>query len=185
MVKEVLRQAEDKMKKTVEAFRKELSGIRAGRATPSLLDRITAEYYGTQTPINQMANVTAADSRTLLIQPWDKSSLKAIEKAIIASDLGVNPNNDGSVIRLNFPPLTEDRRRELVKSLHKRAEEERVFIRNHRRDANEAIKKLEKDKTISEDEAKRAQDEVQKLTDKYIKELDAVLDSKEKEVMEV
>lgn len=185
MVKEVLRQAEEKMKRTIEAFRKELTTIRAGRAVPALVERITAEYYGTPTPINQMANISTPDPRTLVIQPWDKASLKAIEKGILASDLGVTPSNDGQIIRLNFPPLTEERRRDLVKSLNKRAEEERVFIRNHRRDANDAIKKLEKEKKISEDEAKRGQDEIQKLTDRCIKELDQVLEAKEKEVMEV
>lgn len=185
MVKEILRQTEDKMQKTVEAFRRELASVKAGRATPALLDRITVEYYGQQMPINQIAGVTAPEPRLLVIQPWDKGALRAIEKAIMASDLGINPTNDGNVIRLAIPQLTEERRKELVKTVHRMAEEQRVVIRNHRRDANDQVKKAEKDKSISEDEAKRGQDEVQKLTDKYIKEIDQILANKEKEMMEV
>lgn len=185
MVKEILRQIEDKMQKTVEAFRRELASVKAGRATPALLDRITVEYYGQQMPISQVAGVTAPEPRLLVIQPWDKGALRAIEKAIMASDLGINPTSDGNVIRLAIPQLTEERRKELVKTVHRMAEEQRVVIRNHRRDANDQVKKAEKDKSISEDEAKRGQDEVQKLTDKYIKEIDQILTSKEKEIMEV
>lgn len=173
------------MKKTVEAFRKELASVKAGRATPALLDRVMVDYYGQQMPVSQLATITAPDPRTLVIQPWDKSALKAIEKGILNSDLGLNPNNDGNVIRLVLPPLTEERRRELVKMLHKRAEEERVAVRNVRRDANEQLKKMEKEKKISEDDLKRTQDEVQKLTDRYIKEVDQALAAKEKEVLEV
>lgn len=185
MVKDVLKQAEDKMKGTVEHFRKELASVKAGRATPALLDKVHADYYGTPTPVNQMANISAPEPRVLIIDPWDKSSIKVIEKAILQSDLGLNPNNDGKVIRLNLPPLTAERRKELVKMLHKRAEEERVVVRNSRRDAIEHVKKMQKDKQISEDELKRTEVDVQKLTDKYIKELDHVLEVKEKEVMEV
>lgn len=185
MVKETIRQAEEKMKKSIEAFRRELAGVKAGRATPALLDKVHVEAYGTSMPVSQVANISAPDSKTLVIDPWDKSTIKAIEKAILTSDLGLNPNNDGKIIRLVLPPLTEERRRELVKLIHKRAEEERVVIRNLRREANDEIKKAEKNKEISEDEAKRAQDEIQKLTDKSVKEVDQILAAKEKEIMEV
>ncbi|MDR3563770.1 MAG: ribosome recycling factor [Negativicutes bacterium] len=176
---------EEKMKKTLEVLRKEYGSLRAGRATPSLLDKITVDYYGTPTPINQVANISVPEPRTILIQPWEKSLIASIEKAIQKSDLGLNPNSDGSVIRLNIPQLTQQRRTELVKVVHKKAEDDRVAVRNLRRDANDSIKKLEKDKVISEDEAKKAQDDMQKLTDKFIKEIDAVMASKEKEIMEV
>jgi ribosome recycling factor len=185
MTKQVLKEAEERMRKSVDAFRQELAGMKAGRATPSMLDKIRVDYWGTPTPINQVATIEVPESRSLVIKPWDRNMLKAIEKAILTSDLGLTPANDGVVIRLNLPPLTEDRRKELVKQLHKRTEEERVVIRNIRRDANDAIKKLEKEKAISEDESKRAQDEVQKLTDKMIKEVDQILAAKEKEIMEV
>lgn len=185
MVKEVLRQTEDRMKGAVEHFRKEMAAVKAGRATPALLDKVQVEVYGTLMPLSQVAKISAPEPRTLLIDPWDKSHIKAIEKAILASDLGLTPNNDGKVIRLNLPPLTQERRKELVKMVEKRAEEERVVIRNHRRDAIEQFKKAQKEKQISEDEAKRAEQEVQKLTDKYIKELDTVLEAKKKEIMEV
>lgn len=185
MVKEIIKQAEDKMKKTVESFRHEMMSLKAGKASPALLDRIHADYYGTPTPITQMANVSVPEPRMLVIQPYDKSSIKTIEKAILVSDLGINPMNDGVVIRLTLPPLTEERRKELVKTAHKKAEEDRVVIRNHRRDANEHIKAAEKAKTVSEDEARKAQEDIQKLTDKYIKEIDHILDIKEKEIMEV
>lgn len=185
MVQEVLRQAEDKMKKTVEAFRRELASMKIGRATPALLDRITVDYYGTPTPINQMANVSVPEPRLLVIQPWDKGTFKQIEKAILASDLGITPGSDGVTIRLAVPQLTEERRKEIVKVLHKRAEEERVIIRNLRRDANDGLKALEKQKQISEDDCRREQEHVQKLTDKYIKELDQVLQTKEREALEV
>ncbi len=185
MVKDVLKQAEEKMKATVEHFRKELAGVKAGRATPALLDKVHADYYGTSTPVSQMATISAPEPRVLIIDPWDKSAMKAIEKAILTSDLGLNPNNDGKVIRLNLPPLTAERRKELVKTISKRAEEERVILRNQRRDSLEQLKKLQKDKHISEDDLKRAETDVQKLTDKFIKELDHVLETKEKEVLEV
>lgn len=185
MTKQIIKEAEDRMKKSIEAFRHELSTMKAGRATPAILEKLRVDYYGTPTPINQVANVEVPDSRTIMIKPWDRSQLKAIEKAILTSDLGLNPNNDGIVIRLSIPPMTEDRRKELVKVVHKRTEEERVAIRNVRRDANEHIKKQEKDKTVSEDESKRAQDEIQKITDKMVKEVDHIMELKEKEIMEV
>ena len=184
-VKEIYSSHEDRMKKTVEMLRKEYGTLRAGRATPSLLDKITVDYYGTPTPINQVANISVPEPRSIIIQPWEKTMISPVEKAILKSDLGLTPNSDGSVIRLTIPQLTQQRRSELVKVVHKKAEETRVAVRNLRRDANESIKKLEKDKVVSEDEAKKAQDDMQKLTDKYIKEIDTVMNAKEKEIMEV
>jgi ribosome recycling factor len=184
-MKEIHDEHEEKMKKTLDALRREYSSLRAGRATTGLLDKVTVEYYGTPTAITQIAGVTIPEPRMIVIQPWEKTMLGAIEKAILKSDLGLSPNNDGVVIRLNIPQLTQERRGELAKVIHKKAEETRVVIRNLRRDANEAIKKLEKEKTLSEDEAKKAQEDIQKLTDKYIKEADQIMLSKEKEIMEV
>lgn len=184
-VKDILASHEDKMKKALEVLRKEYGSLRAGRATPALLDKITIDYYGTPTPLNQVGNISVPEPRQLVIQPWERNLLATIEKAILKSDLGLTPNNDGSVIRLNIPQLTQQRRAELVKVVHKKAEDDRVAIRNLRRDANEAIKKLEKDKVVSEDEGKKAQEDIQKLTDKYIKEIDHVMAAKEKEIMEV
>ncbi|MBP2650248.1 MAG: frr [Firmicutes bacterium] len=184
-VKEISASHEERMKKALEVLRKEYASLRAGRATPALLDKVTIDYYGTPTPVNQVANVSVPEPRLIVIQPWDKSMLSPIEKAIQKSELGLSPNSDGSVIRLNIPQLTQERRIELVKVVHKKAEEGRVAIRNLRRDANEDIKKLEKDKKISEDEVKKAQDDIQKLTDKYIREVEQVMDIKEKEIMEV
>ncbi len=184
-VKEIFASHEEKMKKALEVLRKEYGSLRAGRATPSLLDKISVDYYGTPTPINQVANISVPEPRLIVIQPWEKTMIAPIEKAIQKSDLGITPNSDGSVIRLNIPQLTQQRRTELVKVVHKKAEEDRVAVRNLRRDANEGIKKLEKDRSISEDEAKKAQDDMQKLTDKYIKEIDHVMTVKEKEIMEV
>lgn len=184
MPQSVKKNAEERMEKAIAALKKELVGLRAGRATPALLERVQVEYYGTMTPVNQLANINTPDPRTLLIQPWDKSTLGAIEKAIQKSDLGLTPSNDGSVIRLNLPPLTEERRAELVKMTKKFGEEAKVAIRNIRRDANEEIKKLEKT-GISEDESRRHQDDIQKTTDKYIAEIDKILAAKEKEIMEV
>ncbi len=172
------------MEKAIGSLKRDLATLRAGRATPSLLDRVQVEYYGAMTPVNQLANITTPDSRTLIIQPWDKSSLAAIEKAIMKSDLGLTPSNDGSIIRLGIPALTEERRAELVKSTKKYGEESKVAIRNIRRDANDEIKKLEKT-DISEDESRRHQEDIQKLTDRFIAEVDKVLVSKEKEIMEV
>ncbi len=185
MIKELLKDSEEKMKKAIEIYRKDLATLRAGRATPSLLDKITVDYYGTPTPVNQLANISAPEPRLLVIQPWDKKSMNDIERAIMKSDLGMTPVNDGNVIRLSVPHLTTERRNDLVKLIRKKAEEVRVVVRNLRRDANDAVKKAEKDSIVSEDEAKKAQTDIQKLTDKYIKEVDDVTIGKEKEVMEV
>jgi len=185
MVKEILRDSETKMKKVVEVLLKDLAGLRAGRATPALLDRISLDYYGTPTPLNQLANISVPEPRLLVIQPWDRKSINDIEKAILKSDLGLTPANDGTVIRLPIPHLTTERRNDLVKTVRKKAEEEKVAVRNIRRDANEACKKAEKDGQLSEDDNKKAQAEIQKLTDKYVKEIDQVVANKEKEIMEV
>lgn len=184
MPQAVKKNAEERMEKAIAALKRELATLRAGRATPALLDRVQAEYYGAMTPINQLANISTPDPRTLMIQPWDKSSLAEIERAILKSDLGLTPANDGSLIRLTIPPLTEERRAELVKHTKKFGEEAKVAIRNIRRDANDDIKKLEKT-DISEDESRRHQEDIQKTTDKYIAEVDKVLVVKEKEIMEV
>ncbi len=184
-VNEIKSGVEVKMHKAVDTFKSDLASIRTGRATPALLDKIMVEYYGTNTPIPQVASVSVPEPRMLLIKPWDKTTLKAIEKAILTSDLGLNPNNDGSMIRLNLPMLTEEHRKDLVKSVHKKAEEARVGVRNLRRDANEAVKKAEKKKEITEDDSAAGLEDIQKLTDKIIKDIDAVVARKEKEVMEV
>ena len=184
-IKAVYASHEDRMKKAIEVLRREYGSLRAGRATTGLLDKIFADYYGTPTPINQVANIAIPEPRTIVIQPWEKKMLPVIEKAILKSDLGMTPNNDGSVIRLVLPQLTQQRRQELVKVVHKQAEDGRVAIRNLRRDANETLKKIEKDKTASEDEVKKAQEDIQKLTDKYIKDVDQIMAIKEKEIMEV
>lgn len=175
----IKKHAEERMEKAIQALKRDLATLRAGRATPALLDRIQVEYYGSLTPLNQLANINTPDSRTLMIQPWDKSSLSDIERAIMKSDLGLTPANDGMNIRLSIPPLTEERRVELVKMTKKYGEESKVAIRNIRRDANDDIKKLEKT-DISEDESRRHQDDVQKMTDKYIAEVDKVLAAEEK-----
>ncbi len=185
MIKEVVNEAEDRMKKAIDVLRKDLASLRAGRATPALLDKVLVDYYGVPTPINQMANVSVPEPRLLVIQPWDKSVISSIEKAILKSDLGLTPNNDGTVIRLSIPQLTQERRNELVKVVRKKAEETKVAIRNVRRDANEELKDMEKKHQISEDDFKRAQEDVQKLTDKCIKDVDKVLENKEQEIMEV
>jgi len=184
MPQSIKKNAEERMGKAIESLKRDLSTLRAGRASTSMLDRIQVEYYGAPTPVNQLANINSPDSRTLMIQPWDKTSLGAIEKAILKSDLGLTPSNDGSQIRLSIPMLTEERRVELVKSTKKFGEDAKVAIRNIRRDANDDIKKLEKS-DISEDESRRHQEDVQKTTDKYIGEVDKVTASKEKEIMEV
>lgn len=185
MIKDIYVNYEEKMKKAIEALRRELSSLRTGRATPALLEKVMVDYYGTPTPVNQVANVSVPEPRMIVIQPWEKTMVQPIEKAIMKSDLGMNPNSDGAVIRLNIPQLTQERRQEIVKQVHKKAEESRVAVRNLRRDANDAVKKLEKDKLVSEDDVKKGQDDIQKLTDKYIKEIDATMATKEKEVMEV
>ncbi|MBO7746622.1 ribosome recycling factor [Paenibacillus sp. MWE-103] len=184
MPQTIKKNAEERMDKAIAALKRDLSTLRAGRATPALLDRLQVEYYGALTPVNQLANINTPDSRTLLIQPWDKSSLGAIEKAIMKSDLGLTPSNDGSTIRIGIPMLTEERRSELVKMTKKFGEEAKVAIRNIRRDANDDIKKLEKT-DISEDESRRHQDDIQKTTDKFIAEVEKVLAAKEKDIMEV
>ena len=185
MLREVFSSQEERMKKSIEALKRDYAALRAGRATPALLDRVMVEYYGAPTPINQVANVSVPEPRMITIQPWDKGMLSDIEKAIMKSDLGLNPNSDGTMIRLSIPQLTQERRTELAKSIHKKAEDAKVAVRNIRRDANDVIKKLEKDKVITEDENKKAQDDMQKLIDKYIKEIDNVMATKEKEIMEV
>ncbi|RAP76230.1 ribosome recycling factor [Paenibacillus montanisoli] len=184
MPQSIKKNAEERMEKAIGALKRDLATLRAGRATPALLDRVQVEYYGAMTPVNQLANINTPDSRTIMIQPWDKSSLAAIEKAILKSDLGLTPSNDGVSIRINIPMLTEERRTELVKMTKKFGEEAKVAIRNVRRDANDDIKKLEKTE-LSEDESRRHQDDVQKSTDKFIAEVEKVLAAKEKDIMEV
>jgi ribosome recycling factor len=175
----------EKMEKTIETLKRELISVRAGRATPALLDRVSVDYYGTPTPVNQLANITVPEPRLLVIQPWDKGIIQEIEKAIQKSDLGLNPMNDGSVIRIVIPPMTEERRLELVKLVRKMGEDAKVAIRNLRRDANDEIRKQEKAGELSTDESRRKQEEVQKLTDQYIQEVDKLVRDKEQEIMEV
>ena len=176
---------EEKMEKTINVLKEELSVIRAGRANPALLDKIVVDYYGTPTPLKQMAGISAPEPRMILVQPWDKSSMKAIEKAIQISDMGFNPTNDGTQIRIAVPQLTEERRKELTKLASKTGENAKVALRNERREANDKIKKLEKEGELTEDDAKKATDEVQKIIDKYTKTVDELVDKKEKEIMEV
>lgn len=185
LISDIMNEAEDRMKKTVDVLRKELASVRAGRANPAMLEKITVDYYGTPTPVNQLANISIPESRMLVIQPWDKTSMPAIEKAILKSDLGLTPSNDGVVIRLAIPQLTAERRTEIVKTVKKKAEENRVAVRNIRRELIDDIKKVEKEKIVSEDESKKGQEKAQKLTDKYIKDIDDVLNKKEIEIMEV
>lgn len=175
---------EQKMTKTLKGFEEELTTIRAGRANPHILDKITVDYYGSPTPLQQVANITVPEARMIQIQPWESSMIKAIEKAILCSDLGLNPNNDGKMIRLVFPELTEERRKELVKDVKKKGEGAKVAVRNIRRDANDAFKKLAK-QDVSEDEIKELEDQIQKLTDKYIKEVDKAIENKSKEILTV
>ena len=184
MTDEVLKDSEQKMGKTVESFQMELIHIRTGRANPSLLDGIKVDYYDAEVPINQVASISIPEPRTIAIQPWEKGMAGKIEKAILKSDLGITPNNDGSFVRLNIPALTEERRKDLVRMVRKTAEDFRVSVRNIRRDANEQLRKAEKSSDISEDELKRAQSKVQDLTDKYVREIDNILQDKEKEIME-
>lgn len=184
MLNEIQKDAQDRMEKSLDAFQSHIAKIRTGRASPSLLDGIVVEYYGSATPLRQLANVVAEDSRTLAITVFDRSLSPAVEKAIIASDLGLNPASAGTVIRVPLPPLTEERRRDLTKIVRSEAEQGRVSVRNVRRDANDQIKALLKDKDISEDDERKAQDVIQKLTDSMIKKLDAILVEKEKELME-
>ena len=185
MVKDTLNNAEGKMKKTVDALRSHLGSIRTGRASPALVEHLHVEYYGTDMPLNQLANVSVPEARMLVIQPWDKGAMKAIEKAIQNSDLGLNPNNDGQVIRLAIPALTEQRRKDLVKLVKREVEEQKVSLRNVRRDGLSELKKLEQDKQIGEDEHKRAQAELEQLMNRYTRQLDQLGQTKEQEVMEV
>jgi ribosome recycling factor len=181
----VVSEAEVKMKKALEVFKKDLSGIRTGRASSALVERISVEYYGVPTPLNQMANVSVPEPQLIVIQPWDKSMMGPIEKAILKSDLGLTPTNDGRVVRLAIPRLSEERRKELVKVTHRRTEEAKVAVRNVRRDSLEHLKKLEKDKLISEDDVKHGQERLQKITDTYTVEADHISAEKEKEILEV
>ena len=185
MTNDVIKSAEERLGKTLDALKKDYGTLRAGRAAPSLLDKVMVDYYGTATPVNQVASVTVPEPRMIMIKPYDRNSLKDIERAIQKSDLGLTPNNDGMTIRLTIPQPTQERRKELVKVVSKKAEEAKVAMRNIRRDANDAIKKLEKGKQITEDDRKDAQDKMQKLLDKYIKLVDGTRSTKEKEVMEV
>lgn len=176
---------EERMSKSLSVFEGNLSEVRAGRANPAILNKITIEYYGVATPINQVAGISVPEARTIVIQPWDASALKEIEKAILASDIGLNPNNDGKVIRLNFPELTEERRKELVKDIRKMAEEARVSVRSIRRDGMEDVKAKQKNGDITEDDKAREEENIQKLTDKYIANIDKALENKENEIMSI
>lgn len=185
MINDTLKQAETRMKKAADDLKHTLSGIRTGRASPALIEHLHVEAYGMEMPLNQLANISVPEARVLVIQPYDRSTMKAIEKAIQNSDLGLNPNNDGQVIRLIIPPLTEQRRKELVKLVKKEVEEHKVSLRNIRRDVLSDLKKLESEKQISEDELKRAQDKLEQLTSQYTRELDQIGQAKEREVLEV
>ena len=184
-MKAQIKKAEEKMQKTLQVLSSDFAAVRAGRANPAVLDKITVDYYGTPTPIQQVAAISVPEARILMIQPWDKSSLKAIEKAILASDIGINPNNDGSTIRLMFPPLTAERRNDLAKDIGKMGEESKVALRSIRRDVMDKIKAMKKAGTITEDDVKDGEKEVQKLTDKYVKEVDVMVDKKKKEIQEI
>lgn len=184
-MKDVLKTTEEKMQKSVNVLDADYKSIRAGRANPGVLDKISVDYYGVETPINQVAAVSVAEARVLVIQPWDASMLKALEKAILTSDLGINPTNDGKVLRIAFPQLTEERRHEIVKQVHKLAEDSKVAVRSIRRDAIEKFKTMKKNSEITEDDLKNCEKKVQNLTDKYCDEVDVLSKSKEKEIMEI
>ncbi len=184
MIKDIYQETKESMAKTVASLKSELQRIRTGRASLSILDSIKVDYYGTPTPLNQMATLAVPESRLITIQPWDVSAIKDIEKAILKSDLGLTPSNDGKILRISIPPLTEERRKELVKVIHKICEEHKVTARNIRRDSNDLLKSLKKDSDISEDEAFRSQDEIQKITDEHIKLIDECYSEKEKEILE-
>ncbi len=184
-MKELLKNTEDKMNKTVGVLERDYKAVRAGRANVAVLDRIAVDYYGCPTPIQQMAAVSVPEPRVLMIQPWDATTLKEIEKAILTSDIGINPQNDGRVIRLSFPPLTEERRKDIVKDVKKSAEDSKVAVRNTRRDAIEKLKGLKKANTITEDDVADGEKKIQNLTDKYCKEIDTLAEQKEKEIMEI
>ena len=185
MTHETLTAIEPKMQRAVDAMERDFSGIRTGRASTALVERITVDYYGTQTPLNQVAGISTPDAHLIVIQPWDRSVLSAIEKAITKSDIGLVPNVDGAVVRLNVPPLTEERRREMVKQVRRRTEEARVEVRNHRREAADQLKKLLRDGNLSEDEERRELENLQRLTDRYIEAIDSRADRKETEILEV
>lgn len=185
MIKDIINAAEEKMNKTISVLKTELASMKAGRANPALLDRVHVEYYGTSTALNQLANISAPEPRILLIQPYDKSAIKDIERAILMSNLGLNPSNDGSAIRIVIPELTEETRKNIVKSVKKAGEDGKVAIRSVRRDSNDKIKALKKDNTITEDEAKKGEDDVQKKTDVYIKDIDEIVTKKEKDLMSI
>jgi len=185
MVTETLKSIEEKMKKSVSILQEDLGTIRAGHATPALVEHIKAEYGGVPMPLHQIAGISAPEARLLIIQPWDKSSIRSIEKAILKSDLGLNPSNDGNIIRLNIPPLSEERRQELIRVVKKKVEERRIIVRNMRRDAMDDMRKLEKNKEISQDEMKRAQGQLQKITDAFIANAEKIGQDKEVELMEV
>lgn len=183
MLKEILNDAEDRMKKTLENFTREVMGMRAGRAHPALLERVAVDYYGSSMALSHLASISVPEPRVLVVQPFDKSALSAIEKAILKADLGVSVRVDGSLIRVSVPPLTEERRRDLVKQLRRQLEDEKVAVRNIRRDAVDALKKAQKDHVITEDDERRGQNDVQKLTDHYIKELEQVAESRERDIL--
>ena len=185
MTSETLPNAERKMLRAVEAMERDFQGLRTGRASTALVERVTVDYYGTQTPLNQLASISVPEAHLIVIQPWDRSALGAIEKAILKSEVGLTPNVDGTVVRLNIPPLTEERRKELVKLVHKRMEEARVEIRNHRRDVADEVKKSERDGDVSADEGRREMDTLQKATDRWIAEVERVGKHKEQEIMDV
>ena len=184
MINEIFIDVKDRMNKAVEHYRHEVSTIRTGRASPNILDMVKVDYYGTPTPLNNIAHVTVPEGQLIVIQPFDPSSLESIEKAIMNSDVGLTPNNDGSVIRLNIPSLTEERRKELVKVVHKIIEEGRIAVRNIRRDANDLLKKSEKEHDLSEDNLRRATDNIQEMTDEYIKNLNLIQEAKEKDILD-
>ncbi len=184
-MKAVLDRLEQRIVKRINYLEKDYAAIRAGRANPAVLDKLSVDYYGAPTPINQIAAVSVTEARTLTIQPWDASALKLIEKAILTSDIGINPQNDGKLIRLNFPPLTEDRRKEIAKDIGKMAEETKVSVRNVRRDAIDDLKELKKNNEITEDDQKLGEKKVQEITDKYIKNIEAIAEKKQKEIMEM
>jgi ribosome recycling factor len=184
-ISEVLEDGNKRKRRSVEALKKELVTVRTGRANPALIENVIVDYYGTSTPLNQLASITVVEARLLLVQPWDRQSLPAMEKAILKFGAGLNPSSDGTVLRLAIPQLTEERRKELVRLVHKKVEDGRVEVRNIRRDILEQLRAMEKDKDISQDESKRAQEQLQKITDQYVGEMDALGVEKEKEVMEV
>ncbi|MCR1951532.1 MULTISPECIES: ribosome recycling factor [unclassified Clostridium] len=185
MIKDIIQRAEEKMNKTISVLKSDLSTMRAGRANPTMLDRIQVDYYGSPCPLNQVANISAPEPRVLVISPWEKSLMKEIEKAILTSDLGINPSNDGSVIRLVVPELTEETRKNLVKNVKKTGEEAKVALRSIRREANDKIKALKKDGEITEDELKNSEEKVQKVIDSFVKEVDTIIVAKEKEIMSI